>query len=170
MAIAPRFRRVAALQREFVDREPLLAAFEEEIERLRVGADSPAPGILNVTGVGGIGKSRLLRELRVRAPKGWRTATLDLQVPTMRQQEDALAVLRAEFGSQGVRLDRFDIAYAVLWQRIHPHLRIRPSTFTRWPTNPMRKTPPEPPGSLSSLPRLRLNGAVTWRPIWRTSG
>ncbi|WP_083819495.1 AAA family ATPase [Pseudofrankia inefficax] len=129
MAIAPRFRRVAALQREFVDREPLLAAFEEEIERLRTGAASPAPRILNVTGVGGIGKSRLLRELRVRAPKGWRTATLDLQVPAMRQQEDALAVLRAEFGGQGVRFDRFDIAYAVLWQRIHPHLRISRETL-----------------------------------------
>jgi hypothetical protein len=131
MAITPRFRRVAALQREFVDREPLLQAFEEEIGLVRAGpADGVlSPQVLNVTGVGGIGKSRLLRELRVRAPKGWRTASLDLQVPAMRQQEDALAVLRTELGEQGVRFDRFDLAYAVLWQRIHPHLRISRETL-----------------------------------------
>ncbi|OHV48899.1 hypothetical protein [Pseudofrankia sp. BMG5.36] len=131
MAIAPRFRRVAALQREFVDREPLLDAFTNEIERVRaaMAAGESVPRVLNMTGVGGIGKSRLLRELRVQAPEGWRTAVLDLQVPAMRQQEDALAVLRAEFGKQGVRFDRFDIAYAVLWQRIHPHLRISRETL-----------------------------------------
>jgi len=130
MAIAPRFRRVAALQRDFVDREPLLAAFDEEVHRLRQSAaEVPSPRVLNVTGVGGIGKSRLLGELRNRAPTGWRTATLDLQVPAMRQQEDALAVLRAKLGEQGVRFDRFDIAYAVLWQRIHPHLRISKETL-----------------------------------------
>jgi tetratricopeptide (TPR) repeat protein len=131
MAIRPRFRRVAALQREFVDREPLLRAFGEEIDLVRsaLAEGASAPRVLNLTGVGGIGKSRLLRELRVRAPEGWRAAALDLQVPAMRQQEDALAVLRAELGGQGVRFDRFDLAYAVLWQRIHPHLRISRETL-----------------------------------------
>jgi len=58
--------------------------------------------VLNVVGVGGIGKSRLVRELRNRAAAspGCRTAVLDLQVPAMRQQENALAVLRTEFGRQ----------------------------------------------------------------------
>ncbi|SNQ47866.1 conserved hypothetical protein [Frankia canadensis] len=131
MAITPRFRRVAALQRQFVDREPLLRAFQEEIGLVQAALTdgAPFPRVLNVTGVGGIGKSRLLRELRVRAPEGWRTASLDLQVPAMRQQEDALAVLRADLGGQGVRFDRFDLAYAVLWQRIHPHLRISRETL-----------------------------------------
>ncbi|MCK9893605.1 aminoglycoside phosphotransferase family protein [Frankia sp. AgB32] len=131
MAITPRFRRVAALQREFVDRAPLLEAFAGEIDQVRAALtdSTSSPRVFNVTGVGGIGKSRLLRELRVRAPEGWRTASLDLQVPAMRQQEDALAVLRAELGGQGVRFDRFDLAYAVLWQRIHPHLRISRETL-----------------------------------------
>ncbi|WP_347402903.1 aminoglycoside phosphotransferase family protein [Protofrankia symbiont of Coriaria ruscifolia] len=119
MAITPRFRRVAALQRPFVDREPVLAAFAEEMAR--VGSQTR---VFNVVGVGGIGKSRLLRELADTAGAGWRTVMLDLQVPALRQHDDALAVLRGELGTQGVRFDRFDIAYAVLWQRLHPHLRL----------------------------------------------
>ncbi|CUU60383.1 AAA ATPase domain-containing protein [Parafrankia irregularis] len=119
MAPTPRFHRVAALQRRFVDREPVLAAFTAELARIGEG-----PRIFNPTGVGGIGKSRLLRELKDRAAGDYRTASLDLQVHSLRQQEDALAVLRGELGRQRVHFDRFDIAYAVLWQRLHPHLRL----------------------------------------------
>ncbi|MET8159703.1 ATP-binding protein [Sphaerisporangium sp. NPDC005289] len=122
MSLQPRFRRVAALDRRFVDREDVLEAFMRE---LRDRGDARGPRVFNVTGVGGIGKSRLLRELKKRAEQeGCRTALLDLQVPAMRQQEDALAVLRMELGRQGVIFDHFDIAYAVLWQRLHPHLKI----------------------------------------------
>ncbi|MFE4593889.1 hypothetical protein [Streptomyces laurentii] len=123
MPIRPQYRRVSALQRQFFNREGILAAYDEE---LRGVADRPR--ILNVVGVGGIGKSRLLQELRNRTPDHCRTARLDLQLPTMRQQEDALAVLRVEFGAQGVQFDRFDIAYAVLWQRVHPQLQLNPKT------------------------------------------
>jgi aminoglycoside phosphotransferase (APT) family kinase protein/tetratricopeptide (TPR) repeat protein len=122
---APRFHRVAALQRRFVDREPVLAAFAAELSRIGAG-----PRVFNVTGVGGIGKSRLLHELKHRAATEHRTATLDLQVPALRQQEDALAVLRTELGAQGVTFDRLDIAYAVLWQRLHPHLRLSASQLS----------------------------------------
>ncbi|RSN08334.1 aminoglycoside phosphotransferase [Nonomuraea sp. WAC 01424] len=117
MALEPRFRRVAALHRRFVNREDQRAIFDEELEKVGDG-----PRVLNVTGVGGIGKSRLLREFEQRAQSSCMVATLDLQVPAHRQQEDALAVLRMQFGRQGVRFDRYDIAYAVLWQRLHPHL------------------------------------------------
>jgi hypothetical protein len=119
MPIAPRFRRVAALQRPFVNREQVLADFAAELARIGAG-----PRVFNVTGVGGIGKSRLLRELGDRAAAQFRTAAIDLQVPALRRQDDALAVLRAQLGSQGADFDRFDIAYAVLWQRLHPHLRL----------------------------------------------
>ncbi|MGH3873640.1 MAG: ATP-binding protein [Pseudonocardiaceae bacterium] len=121
MPLSPRFRRVAALERRFVNRERALEAFADELGRV-----GDRPRVLNVTGVGGIGKSRLLRELRNRVAESaaCRTAVLDLQVPAMRQHEDALAVLRTELGRQKVSFDRFDIAYAVLWQRLHPNLRI----------------------------------------------
>ncbi|MFG2560053.1 hypothetical protein [Streptomyces sp. NPDC048496] len=119
MPIRPQYRRVSALQRQFFNREGLLAAYDEELRGIGEG-----PRVLNLVGVGGIGKSRLLQELRNRTPHTCRTARLDLQLPAMRQQEDALAVLRMEFGAQGVRFDRFDIAYAVLWQRVHPQLQL----------------------------------------------
>ncbi|MEU5974477.1 hypothetical protein [Streptomyces sp. NPDC047315] len=119
MSIRPQYRRVSALQRQFFNREGTLAAYDGELRAIGDG-----PRILNVVGVGGIGKSRLLQELRNRTPENCRTARLDLQLPTMRQQEDALAVLRMEFGAQGVKFDRFDIAYAVLWQRVHPQLQL----------------------------------------------
>jgi len=120
MAFEPRFRRIAALDRRFVDREEALAAVADELSRIGYG-----PRVLNLTGVGGIGKSRLLREIQERVERGGhRTAVLDLQVPALRQQADGLAVLRVRLGEQGVRFDRYDIAYAVLWQRLHPHLRI----------------------------------------------
>lgn len=120
MALEPRFRRVAAMDRRFVDRESAVAAFDTESHAI-----GDRTRVLNVTGVGGIGKSRLLRELRARTERrGLRTATLDLQLPAVRQHEDALAVLRTEFGKQGVRFDRFDIAYSVLWHKLHPQIKI----------------------------------------------
>ena len=119
MPIAPRFHRVAALQRPFVNREQVLSDFAAELTRIGTG-----PRVFNVTGVGGIGKSRLLRELEDRARPRFRTAVIDLQVPALRRQDDALAVLRGQLGKQHVDFDRFDIAYAVLWQRLHPHLRL----------------------------------------------
>jgi aminoglycoside phosphotransferase (APT) family kinase protein len=117
--IAPRFHRVAALQRPFVNREQVLADFAAELTRIGAG-----PRVFNVAGVGGIGKSRLLHELEDRARPRFRTAVIDLQVPALRRQDDALAVLRGQLGRQHVDFDRFDIAYAVLWQRLHPHLRL----------------------------------------------
>ncbi|MEU0811206.1 hypothetical protein [Streptomyces sp. NPDC005970] len=112
---------MSALQRQFFNREALLAVYDEEL--YRVALDS-GPRILNIVGVGGIGKSRLLQELRNRTGPDFRTTRLDLQIPALRQQEDALAVLRTDLGEQGVKFDRFDIAYAVLWQRVHPQLRM----------------------------------------------
>ena len=83
-----------------------------------------APYVLNVFGVGGIGKTRLLTHLAAHTADDRPRATLDLQVPVHRQQLDALASLRASYGTQDVDFDRFDIAYAVLWQRLHPQVQL----------------------------------------------
>ncbi|TDC41382.1 hypothetical protein E1281_37410 [Actinomadura sp. KC345] len=119
MPLEPLFRRVAALHRSFVDRETAIAAFAEV---LSVGPGSPC--VFNVAGVGGIGKSRLLRELGECSAETHRTATLDLQVPAMRQQETPSRSCAWNSAARASGFDRFDIAYAVLWQRLHPHLRL----------------------------------------------
>lgn len=117
-----RFLRAKSAPRSFFDREEILRVVDAELGALEVRSS-----VANLVGVGGIGKSRLLQECRRRAEeRGYRTALLDLQVPALRQQAEALAVLRNDFGSQGVRFDRYDIAYAVLWQRLHPQLRVGP--------------------------------------------
>lgn len=118
MPLQPRFRAPGA-SRPFVDREEAIDGFEQELTRVGDG-----PRVLNLIGIGGIGKSRLLRELAGKVMETHRTATLDLQVTALRQPDAALAVLRAEFGRQHVRFDHFDVAYAVWWQRMHPHLKV----------------------------------------------
>jgi tetratricopeptide (TPR) repeat protein len=123
--LEPRFRRVAALERKFVDRDSAVSMFDAELADV-----GDYPKVLNVVGVGGAGKSRLLNELRKRATKGGcRVASLDLQVPAMRQHFEALAVLRRELGRQGVWFGRFDIGYATLWQRLHPTLKLSARDF-----------------------------------------
>ncbi|WUN25428.1 AAA family ATPase [Streptomyces sp. NBC_00316] len=88
---------------------------------------SEEPRLLNVHGLPGVGKSRLLKEWKREADARGRTALLDLRLPGSHQVESALAQLRAEFGSQGVKFDRFDIAYTAFWQKIHPHQVLRRS-------------------------------------------
>ncbi len=57
MPLQPRFR-AAGPARPFVDREGAIEVFEQELGRAGQG-----PSVLNIIGVGGIGKSRLLGEL-----------------------------------------------------------------------------------------------------------
>lgn len=105
----------------FVDREPVCTLYRSELLR-----SATEPRILNITGVGGIGKSRLLAELRKEeyTGVGVRTAVVDFEAPGLRQRDPVLLHLGEQFHRQDVRFDRFDIAYAVLWQRMHPHLRM----------------------------------------------
>ena len=107
MSVTARYQ-PGAVRTPFVDREDALAAFAEEMSRL-----GERPCLLELSGVGGIGKSRLVHELRRRVPEGIPTALLNLQEPAQRSAQAALGALRAQFGHARIKFDRFDIAYAV---------------------------------------------------------
>jgi tetratricopeptide (TPR) repeat protein len=113
----PRFR---VSNRQFFDREDQISAFD-----LMLADVSGSPYILNYFGVGGIGKSRLLKQLAARVPEPFPKATLDFQLPQLRDQAAALLLLRMQFTSSRVRFDRFDIGLAVLWQKMNPALNLQ---------------------------------------------
>ncbi|MFF5230742.1 phosphotransferase [Dactylosporangium sp. NPDC000521] len=118
MTIAARYQ-PGAIRSPFVDRAELL----EEFDRALAGIGQ-APTLLELTGVGGIGKSRLLHELAKRVPADLPTARLNLQEPSQRSALAALGSLRAQFGAAGVGFDRFDLAYGIWWQRLNPQVTL----------------------------------------------
>jgi tetratricopeptide (TPR) repeat protein len=125
MTLTPRYR-PGAVRTPFVDREDVLAIFDSCL------ASSETARVLALIGVGGIGKSRLLHEVLGRAGAAAptpATALLNLQEPSQRSQIGALASLRSQFGLNGVGFDRFDIAYAVWWQRLNPQLPLSVERF-----------------------------------------
>ncbi|MGV1029073.1 MAG: phosphotransferase [Dermatophilaceae bacterium] len=84
-----------------------------------------------------MGKSRLLGELTRRLENRFLCATLDLHLPRNRQPEYALAALRHQFGDQGVCFDRFDFAYAVLWQRLNQYRCLTPEALPFLSASPL---------------------------------
>ncbi len=120
MAFTPRFIS-AAERRPFVDRlEPL----EEFRRRVAAISEQSGPVVLNLSGIGGIGKSRLLSEFSKSLPESIPQATLDLQAPSLRQVDTALGGLRKQLARHRINFARFDIAYSVYWQRFNPHLEL----------------------------------------------
>lgn len=102
----------------FVDRdEPrsLYTEWEERVERCDVG-------IVEICGVGGVGKSRLMSQLISEMPESVAVGRLDFFLPEMRVFDTALLSLRKSLGAILGRsaFPRFDVAFAMYWQATHP--------------------------------------------------
>lgn len=107
---------------EFTDREDFINVFKTTL------LDGPRGRhrVLVYYGVGGIGKTTLRKELSKLTEllkPGTVQAALDLDVPSYRNQEAALFVLRKALREDyKVQFTAFDIAYAIYWQKTHPHM------------------------------------------------
>jgi tetratricopeptide (TPR) repeat protein len=115
--------------RQFTDRTDFLNLFQENIQAGRLSDYK----ILVFYGVGGIGKTSMRKEmarLLDTTPAAEVYACLDFDVPSYRDLETALFVLRKEL-KKGfkVRFSTFDIAYAVYWQKIHPQTAMTKETL-----------------------------------------
>ena len=124
MPLEPKYRRTRGgprLPRPFVDREELIDAFWQALTR----QDLTKPKVLVYHGLGGIGKSRLRRELKERLVRSdpqpaW--AEVDFSLPSLRDPETALFSLRRELRDQhNLHFPTFDLVYAYLWRLSRPN-------------------------------------------------
>jgi tetratricopeptide (TPR) repeat protein len=122
--LEPKFQRRLGgprLSRPFVDREELIDGFWQALGR----KDLSKPKVLVYHGLGGIGKSRLRRELKERLQNtdpqpAW--AEVDFSLPSLRDPETALFSLRRELRDQhNLHFPTFDLVYAYLWRLSRPN-------------------------------------------------
>jgi len=111
--------------RQFTDREGFIETFENALADL----DPEAHHVVAYYGMGGIGKSRLRKELQSMlderdAPVAW--ATLNFETVKHRTVGEALYWMRSELRrKEGIRFLSFDLAYAVYWQKTHPQAAMK---------------------------------------------
>ncbi|MEM9998488.1 MAG: tetratricopeptide repeat protein [Bacteroidota bacterium] len=116
--------------RQFTDREEFKAVFDAALDSVTPDRHS----VLMFYGVGGIGKSALIRELRRRLREERPAdrpsavhARVDFTDPESRLPTTALVRARSDLHRQGVPFLSFDIAFAHYWSLAYPHLPLSKS-------------------------------------------
>ncbi|MEL6614075.1 MAG: hypothetical protein AAFQ53_18415, partial [Bacteroidota bacterium] len=116
--------------RQFTDREEFKAVFDAVLDSVTPDRHS----VLMFYGVGGIGKSALIRELRRRLREERPAdrppavhARVDFTDPENRLPTTALVRARSDLHRQGVPFLSFDIAFAHYWSLAYPHLPLSKS-------------------------------------------
>lgn len=101
---------------DFVNREEQLSIFEQSV--LQVDADETK--VINLFGIGGQGKSFLLKKYRSALAEdstysSTATSYIDLTVQTDRQPHWPMIWLRNDLAKQGMKFPAFDIAFELYW-------------------------------------------------------
>jgi tetratricopeptide (TPR) repeat protein len=134
MPIAPKYTlagksMLPKASRQFTDREPFIERFRNLCEE----KSEKNFNILVFYGVGGIGKTTLRKEfgkiLNSDYPEIlW--GAVDLDVPTYREQESSLFVLRNILNERyKVHFPSFDLAYTAYWHKTHPQTPMTKDNF-----------------------------------------
>lgn len=124
--------RVANLSamREFTDREEPTKAFMNAFNQ-KVGSSYK---VLTYYGIGGIGKSRLLKELYHKLElqnSSVMKGLLNFKEEKHRNPGDALICLREDLKkNQNIKFTTFDLAYAVYWKKLNPQLSLKSNDTT----------------------------------------
>ena len=116
--------------REFTDREEptkaFMNAFNQKVET--------SYKVLTYYGIGGIGKSRLLKELYRKVDFQHSSVVkglLNFKEEKHRNPGDALICLREDLKkSQNIKFTTFDLAYAVYWKKLNPQLSLKSNDTT----------------------------------------
>ncbi|MFE8700585.1 tetratricopeptide repeat protein [Cytobacillus sp. FJAT-54145] len=111
--------------REFTDREEPTKAFFDAFQL----KDSSQYKVLTYYGVGGIGKSRLLRELFQKVERvnpSTIKAILDFKEEKHRYPGEGLLWLREELKKKNkIKFTTFDLAYTIYWSKLNPQLSLK---------------------------------------------
>jgi len=114
--------------RKFTDREVFINAFYNALNN-----PDENHKILVYYGVGGIGKTSLRKELGRQIEKKEKEvvwSSIDLDIPTYRDQETALFILRNSLSMKyKIHFPSFDLAYTLYWQKIHPQSPMTKDNF-----------------------------------------
>ncbi|WP_135605514.1 tetratricopeptide repeat protein [Methanococcoides sp. NM1] len=113
---------------KFVDREDEIQIFKDSVERIEQNKYS----VLVYYGVGGIGKTGLIGQLRELTSEGdalW--SSIDLSNKNYRDMGTALITLRNDFRAKyGAKFPSFDIAYAIYWQKVNPQIPLSKDSYS----------------------------------------
>jgi tetratricopeptide (TPR) repeat protein len=111
--------------RQFTDREEPKLSFRKAIDSL-TGSQYK---VLVFYGVGGIGKTRLLKELVALTnsiDEDAIKASIDFREVKHREPAEALIWFRQQLGKEhGIKFTTFDLAYAVYWSRMRPQQSLK---------------------------------------------
>ncbi len=116
-------------ERVFVDREPCIQAFRENIHN----SGNREYNVLFYYGIAGIGKSRLQEELqRILNEKYPETlwAAIDLNTKTYREVGTFLIILRNKIQEKcKARFYLFNTAHAIYWKKLHPEIPLQKENY-----------------------------------------
>ncbi|WP_061809009.1 tetratricopeptide repeat protein [Rossellomorea vietnamensis] len=116
--------------REFTDREEPTKAFLHALEQ----KNHAAYKVLTYYGIGGIGKSRLLRELYGKVEvlhKSNVVALIDFKEEKHHAPGEALIWLREEIRKKhSIKFTTFDLAYTMYWKKLNPQVSMKSNQAT----------------------------------------
>lgn len=116
--------------REFTDREEPTRAFNNAFDQ-KIESNYK---VLTYYGIGGIGKTRLLRELYQKVDSKNSSvvkALLDFKEEKHRIPGDALIYLREELKkTNNIKFMTFDLAYTIYWKKLNPQLSLKSNETT----------------------------------------